>query len=129
MALSARSKPLEIPDLGEVMEDISALRTQVEKLLSRQEATERALSLGMAGADADEPITGMRAIAAAIGLKSVKTLRGWASDVNLAERHRLALLLKRTPSGRWVTTKRCIANWRRATAVNPWTIEAKRSTQ
>jgi hypothetical protein len=120
--MSARSKPLEIPDLNEVMEEVSDLRAEVKQLLSRQDASERALAAGMTGTDADEPITGMRAIAAAIGLKSVKTLRGWASDVDLAERHKLAMLLKRTPSGRWSTTRRLIQQWRRATATNPWEV-------
>jgi hypothetical protein len=116
------ASPLSIPNLREVLEEVADLRSQVEGLLERQALTERALAQGMAGADADAPIYGLQRIARAIGLKSRQSLRHWITDVDLAERHRLAMLLKRTPSGRWMTTPRLVGQWRRATETNPWEV-------
>jgi hypothetical protein len=116
------ASPLSIPALREVLEEVADLRAQVEGLLERVALTESAFARGMAGADSDEPIYGLQRIARAIGLKSRQSLRHWITDADLAERHRLAMLLKRTPSGRWCTTRRLIANWRRATEANPWEV-------
>ena len=71
--------------------------------------------------DVDTPITGLRRIALAIGI-SASSLRRWVSDIDDAQRHKLATLLRKNASGRWFTTKRLITKWRAATAVEPWGV-------
>jgi len=104
--------------VSDLLSLVSTLKSDVERLSARIDDFERRQSA--AHTEADLPIIGMVSIAHAIGLKGPKTLRNWARDIDLAERHKLALLLKRTPSRRWMTTRRLIANWQRATTANPW---------
>jgi len=108
--------------VSDVLSLVTSLKTDVERLSARIDDFERRQS---AQPEADEPIYGMRSIASALGLRSARTLRNWARDVDLAERHRLPLLLKRNPSGRWFTTARLIANWRRGTESNPWQFQGR----
>lgn len=116
---------LEIPELRQALEDVGELRAKVDRLAGRLEAAERALESGMSKPDEETPIIGLPAIARALGLKSSKTLRRWAERLELAEAHSLPMLLKKTPSGRWMTTRRLILNWSQATATSPWTLDEK----
>lgn len=70
--------------------------------------------------DADAVIVGLRAIGKAIGV-APGSLRRWVRNADEAEQRKLAILLKRTSTGRWSTSHRAIAQWRQAFYTDPWT--------
>lgn len=106
--------------MTDVLSLVVSMQSDIRRLSNRIDDFERRQSAERS--DIDEPIFGLRLVASAIGLKSAKTLRKWATDLDLTEKHQLQMLLKRNPSGRWFTTRRLLNQWRRAIAANPWEV-------
>ncbi len=61
--------------------------------------------------------------------RSVATLRRWLRSPSERARHRLDLLVRRDSSGRWVSTPRMVAAWRRVTeaALTPAPLVRRRT--
>ncbi|HEY3349840.1 MAG TPA: hypothetical protein VGM13_08725 [Thermoanaerobaculia bacterium] len=83
----------------------------VEALAARVGELERVALVG----DADR-VVGLAEVAPAIN-RAKATLRRWLRSPRERARRRLDLLFRRDASGRWVSTPRAIAAWRRATEV------------
>jgi len=105
--MSARVRPLDIPDLREALALVGALRTDVRRLSARVDDFERRQS---AERDIDRVLS-LKETAAAIG-KRPSTIRHWIADAQLFDRHHLAALLRKDSSGHWTSSPRLVARWR-----------------
>jgi hypothetical protein len=92
--------------VSDVLALVSSLKRDVERLNARLDAFEvRGPSL-----DLDRVLT-VSETARAIG-KSPTTLRHWLHDARLFERHQLAALVRKDPTGHWISSPRLVARWR-----------------
>jgi hypothetical protein len=92
-----------------LLDAVAELRARTAKVEARQEATERALAQGMAP-DLDRVLS-LKETAAAIG-KASTTLRHWLGNASLFDRHQLGALLRKDPTGHWVSSPRLVARWK-----------------
>lgn len=91
------------------MAELGRHDSDVEALAARVAELERIALVG----SADRPL-GLAEVAPAIR-RSTPTVRRWLRSSKERGRRRLDLLVRRDVSGRWISTPRMIAAWRRAT--------------